>query len=94
MESMHVAPRREPWNKGKLAGQKAPLKLKHIWAVDGADGHGACEALCFFLLLRDTASPPSEFSEIGIGPRERFHAINDTGRRSGRSARSRQPVIT
>lgn len=23
----------EPWNKGKLIGQKAPLKLQHIWAV-------------------------------------------------------------
>ena len=22
-----------PWNKGKLVGQKAPLKLKHIWAI-------------------------------------------------------------
>jgi hypothetical protein len=24
---------REPWNKGKLVGQKAPLKLKGIWAI-------------------------------------------------------------
>jgi len=24
---------RDPWNKGKLAGQKAPLKLKEIWAI-------------------------------------------------------------
>ena len=24
---------REPWNKGKLVGQKAPLKLKKIWAI-------------------------------------------------------------
>ncbi len=23
----------EPWNKGKLIGQKSPLKLKEIWAV-------------------------------------------------------------
>jgi integrase len=23
----------EPWNKGKLVGQKAPLKLKEIWAI-------------------------------------------------------------
>ena len=23
----------EPWNKGKLVGQKAPLKLKDIWAI-------------------------------------------------------------
>src|SRR6476659_10441488 len=23
----------EPWNKGKLVGQKAPLKVKDIWAI-------------------------------------------------------------
>ncbi len=27
------APRDEPWNKGKLIGQKKPLKLKEIWAI-------------------------------------------------------------
>jgi integrase len=27
------ASHREPWNKGKLVGQKAPLKLKDIWAI-------------------------------------------------------------
>jgi integrase len=25
--------RRVPWNKGKIVGQKAPLKLREIWAV-------------------------------------------------------------
>jgi len=25
--------RREPWNKGKLVGQKAPFKRKEIWAI-------------------------------------------------------------
>jgi hypothetical protein len=28
-----VVARRIPWNKGKLVGQKAPLKLKEIWAI-------------------------------------------------------------
>lgn len=28
-----ISGRREPWNKGKLVGQKAPLKLKDIWAI-------------------------------------------------------------
>jgi integrase len=28
-----IAPRYEPWNKGKLVGQKSPLKLKEIWAI-------------------------------------------------------------
>src|SRR5215467_5762824 len=33
MEPTHAMSRREPWNKGKLVGQKAPLKLKDIWAI-------------------------------------------------------------
>jgi integrase len=31
VESIRVA--REPWNKGKLVGQKTPFKLKEIWAI-------------------------------------------------------------
>ena len=31
--STGISPSREPWNKGKLVGQKAPLKLKDIWAI-------------------------------------------------------------
>ena len=34
MEHPNAAtPLREPWNKGKLVGQKAPFKLKDIWAI-------------------------------------------------------------
>jgi hypothetical protein len=34
MEHSHCATTiREPWNKGKLVGQKAPFKLKEIWAI-------------------------------------------------------------
>src|SRR5215471_5081373 len=33
MEPTHDTPHREPWNKGKLVGQKAPFKLKEIWAI-------------------------------------------------------------
>jgi len=28
-----AAKAREPWNKGKLIGQKAPFKVKDIWAI-------------------------------------------------------------
>jgi len=27
------APRREPWNKAKLTGQKPPLQPNHVWAI-------------------------------------------------------------
>lgn len=30
---METVQAHEPWNKGKLVGQKAPLKLKDIWAI-------------------------------------------------------------
>jgi hypothetical protein len=29
----YTVPQYRPWNKGKLVGQKAPLKLKEIWAI-------------------------------------------------------------
>jgi len=33
MEPFTPAVERQPWNKGKLVGQKAPLKLRDIWAI-------------------------------------------------------------
>jgi hypothetical protein len=30
---MATALHREPWNKGIIVGQKAPLKLKEVWAI-------------------------------------------------------------
>jgi hypothetical protein len=30
---MATHPHREPWNKGVIVGQKAPLKLKEVWAI-------------------------------------------------------------
>jgi integrase len=27
------APKRVPWNKGKLTGAKPPLRLKHVWSI-------------------------------------------------------------
>jgi integrase len=29
----NVQPTREPWNKGRIVGQKPPLKLREIWAI-------------------------------------------------------------
>jgi len=30
---IHAATQHVPWNKGKLVGQKAPLRLRDIWAI-------------------------------------------------------------
>ena len=29
----HDKPHHTPWNKGKLTGQKPPLKLNEVWAI-------------------------------------------------------------
>ena len=33
MDTANASPSKVPWNKGKIVGQKAPLKLKDIWAI-------------------------------------------------------------
>ena len=33
MDKLRIRVAPTPWNKGKLVGQKAPLKLKEIWAI-------------------------------------------------------------
>src|SRR5271155_1521305 len=33
MEELRIRVVPTPWNKGKLVGQKAPFKLKEIWAI-------------------------------------------------------------
>ena len=32
-QTTSATPRREPWNKGKLIGQKPPLRSKHVWSI-------------------------------------------------------------
>src|SRR3954470_21146632 len=31
--SVRPAPKRTPWNKGKLTGAKPPLRPKHVWSI-------------------------------------------------------------
>jgi len=33
MNTTQIRSPREPWNKGKLVGKKAPLKLREIWVI-------------------------------------------------------------
>jgi hypothetical protein len=32
-QTINSTPRHEPWNKGKLIGQKPPLRPKHVWSI-------------------------------------------------------------
>lgn len=40
MGTAGIATHREPWNKGKIVGQKAPFKPKDIWALRVRLGNG------------------------------------------------------
>lgn len=46
MESVASAIHREPWEQGKIVGQKSPRSVKDIWVLrattDGAPNPGAC----------------------------------------------------
>jgi hypothetical protein len=33
MENIHIHTEISPWNKGKLIGQKPPLRLYEIWSI-------------------------------------------------------------
>ena len=43
---------RIPWNKGKLIGQKPPLKLKEIWTLKGSGFRHFGDVVCHFAQLR------------------------------------------
>jgi len=52
---MKTSPSPEPWNKGKLIGQKSPLKLKDIWAIRFHLQQGRCiRDLALFNLAIDS----------------------------------------
>ena len=55
MESVANASHREPWNKGKIVGQKAPFKPKDIWALRvGLQMEGRLRELALFNLGIDS----------------------------------------
>ena len=48
--------RRVPWNKGRLTGQKPPLKLREIWAIRTRLQMSSTLASWRFSILHLTAS--------------------------------------
>src|SRR6187431_3650932 len=49
------APRRTPWNKGKLTGAKPPLRPKHVWSIrTKLQVHGRFRDLALFNLAIDS----------------------------------------
>ena len=52
MEHTATAVHREPWNKGKIVGQKAPFKIKGIWTLRNGNAKRASAVVA-------VANPPS-----------------------------------
>jgi len=53
-QAMPSKPRREPWNKGKLIGQKPPLRPKHVWSIRTPLQIGGTRDLAMFNLAIDS----------------------------------------
>ena len=49
-----TAPRRTPWNKGKLIGAKPPLRPKHVWSIRTNWVEGRTRDLAMFNLAIDS----------------------------------------
>ena len=71
--------RKEPWNKGKLVGQKPPLKLKEIWAIrirlQLANRHR--DLALFNLALRHTPKWRHSQSQCGQFPTQHLERQDD-----------------
>ncbi len=64
--------RRTPWNKGKLVGQKTPLRLSDIWSIRVRLqlGKNARDLALFNLAIDSTYSSRSDWSCCRIGLQE------------------------
>lgn len=57
----------EPWNKGKLVGQKAPLRLRDIWAIRvRLQLHGSTRDLALFNLAIDSKLRASDLVKLRV----------------------------
>lgn len=64
---MGSTPKREAWNKGKLIGQKLPLKPKDIWAIRiHLQNKHAVRDLAMFNLAIDSKLRDSELISLRV----------------------------
>src|SRR6195256_5011661 len=84
--SVLVAPRRTPWNKGKLIGAKPPRRPKHVWSIrTKLQVQGRMRDLAMFNLA--TTSRFSAIEMIALtgclaGSERDFRAVRRPGSRS------------
>jgi hypothetical protein len=76
--------RREPWNKGKLIGQKPPLRPKHVWSIrTRLQMEGRTRDLAMFNLAIDSKLRAAMSSHFGSRTLHRS-ATRSIGRQCGR----------
>jgi hypothetical protein len=67
MEHANASNHPQPWNKGKLIGQKAPFKLKGVWAIRvRLQMHGRTRELALFDLGIDSKLRACDFVKLRV----------------------------
>ncbi len=86
-----TATAREPWNKGKLVGQKTPFKLKEIWAIRvRLQIASRCRELALFNLAIDSKLRACDLMQLRV--RDVCHGQNMASRALALQQKTRRPV--
>ena len=81
----------DPWNKGKLVGQKPPLKLKEIWAIRiRLQMSKRLRDLALFNLAIDSKLRSCDLVKVKV--RDVTHGSNVARRAMVMQKKTRQPV--
>ena len=85
------APRRDPWNKGKLTGAKPPLRPKHVWSIRSKlQLEGRRRDLAMFNLAIDSKLRGCDVVSLKVeGVAPRGHAVD---RATVRQRKTGKPV--
>jgi site-specific recombinase XerC len=82
---------RAPWNKGKLVGQKAPFKLKEIWAIRvRLQFYGRIRDLALFNLAIDSKLRACDL--VGLRVRDASHGDRVGARAIVMQQKTQRPV--
>jgi integrase len=82
---------REPWNKGKLVGQKTPFKLKEIWAIRvRLQIASRCRELALFNLAIDSKLRACDLMQLRV--RDVCHGQTIASRALVLQQKTRRPV--
>ena len=91
METTSLVHHREPWNKGKLVGQKAPFKLKEIWGIRmRLQMAGRTRDLALFDLAIDSKLRASDLVKLRI--RDIAHGQRISSRATVMQQKTKRPV--